>query len=319
MALAFASKYRTGAVRPGPEVRLLVQNHSQSGLLFALAGFVLLSVGDAVVKSIAGEWPPTAIAALRYAIGAVGLSAILLASEGRAGFRIVHPRRQLVRGASVAVATVAFFGSLFLMPLAEATAIVFVSPIVTAVLAPLILGERASRATWVASAAAFAGVLVILRPNIAELGLPALLPLAAAFAMSGLFMANRSVAGAASALAMQAALALIAAPILLGAAALGHVSGLAPLVIGAPSPEVLAKCAFVAVSASSGHWLIYLGTTRAGAASVAPMTYVQLVVATALGWWWFGDRPDPIALAGAAVIVGAGLALWWSDRSGPSA
>lgn len=285
----------------------------RSGLFLALAGFALLSLGDAVVKSIAGEWPPTAIAALRYALGATGLSALLLAREGRAGFRIVHPRRQFVRGASVAIATVAFFGSLFLMPLAEATSIAFVSPIVTALLAPLVLDEKAGRATWIASAAAFAGVLVILRPNIAALGLPALLPLAAAFAMSALFMANRSVAGAASALAMQAVLALIAAPILIAIALVGHLSGIAGLTVGIPSPEVLAKCAFVAFSASSAHWLIYLGTTRAGAASVAPMTYVQLLVATALGWMWFGDRPDLMALAGAAIIIGAGLFLWWSN------
>lgn len=291
-----------------------MQSHSRSGLLFALAGFALLSVGDAVVKSIAGEWPPTAIAALRYTLGAAGLSAILLAREGRAGFRIVHPRRQLVRGASVAVATVAFFGSLFFMPLAEATSIIFVSPIVTAVLAPLVLGERAGRTTWIATVAAFVGVLIVLRPNLAALGWPALLPLASAFAMSALFLANRSVAGAASPLAMQAMLALIAAPILALAALAGHLSAVAPLEIDPPSLEVAAKCAFVAVSASSAHWLIYLGTTRAGAASVAPMTYVQLVVATALGWLWFGDMPDPIAYAGAAVIIGAGLALWWSNR-----
>jgi drug/metabolite transporter (DMT)-like permease len=282
--------------------------------LFALAGFALLSVGDAVVKSITGEWPPTAIAALRYGIGAAGLSVLLLISEGRAAFRVIHPRRQFVRGVSVAVATVSFFGSLFFMPLAEATSIVFVSPIVTAVLAPLILGERSRWRTWLATAVAFVGVLVILRPNLAAVGWPALLPLASAFAMSALFMANRSVAGAASALAMQAMLALIAAPILVVVAITGHVSGIAALAISPPSLEVLAKCAFVALSASSAHWLIYLGTTRAGAASIAPMTYVQLPVAIALGWMWFGDGPDPAALAGAAIIVGAGLFLWRWER-----
>ena len=285
----------------------------RAGLLYALAGFALLSLGDAVVKSMAGEWPPTAIAALRYVLGAAGLSAVLYAREGAAGFRLVRPRLQLIRGAAVAVATVSFFGSLFLMSLAEATTIIFVSPMITGLLAPLILKERAGRATWIASAIAFAGVLLVLRPNIAELGAPALLPLLVALAMSALFMANRASAGRASALAMQAWLALIAAPILIVIAAVGHWSGFAPLVVAAPSLEVVAKCAFVAVSASSGHWLIYLGTTRAGAASIAPMTYVQLVVATGLGWWWFADRPDAATMAGAAVIVGAGLYLWHAN------
>ncbi len=296
-----------------------VNHHDErAGLLNALCGFALLSVGDAVVKSMAGEWPPTAIAALRYVLGAAGLSAILFAREGAAGFRIVQPGLQFVRGAAVAIATVAFFGSLFLMSLAEATTIIFVSPMITGLLAPLVLKEPARRATWIASIAAFAGVLLVLRPNVAEIGIAAFLPLLVACAMSALFMANRAAAGRASPLAMQAWLALIAAPILVVAAIAGDRSSFAALSVTVPSLEVVAKCAFVALSASSAHWLIYLGTTRAGAASIAPMTYVQLVVATTLGWLWFGDRPDAATVAGAAVIVGAGLYLWRTGRGASS-
>ncbi|MFN6933522.1 MAG: DMT family transporter [Tsuneonella sp.] len=293
-------------------------NHEDRvGLAFALAGFALLSVGDAVVKTMAGEWPPSAIAALRYVIGAAGLSAILFAREGPAGFRIAAPRLQLVRGLAVAVATVCFFGSLFLMSLAEATTIIFASPLITGLLAPLLLKEKARSTTWIASAVAFVGVLIVLRPNVAEIGLPAFLPLIVAFAMSALFMANRAAAGRASPLAMQAWLALVAAPILVVATVAGHLSGFAPLLVPVPSVDVLAKCAFVALSASTAHWLIYLGTTRAGAASIAPMTYVQLVVATILGWWWFADRPDAATLLGAAIIIGAGLYLWHAGRARP--
>lgn len=291
-----------------------MQYQDRSGLLIALVGFALLSVGDAVAKSIVGEWPPTAIAALRYLIGAAGLSALLYAKEGAAGFHTGAPRLQLIRGLAVATATAAFFGSLFLMPLAEATTIVFASPLITALFAPFILQEESHRGTWIASTAAFLGVVIVLRPNIQEIGWPAALPLVAAFAMSALFMANRAAAGKASALAMQAWLALVAAPILVMAAALGHLSGISSLVIDAPPTNVAMKCAIVALTASTAHWLIYVGTTRAGAASVAPMTYVQLVVATALGWWWFGDRPDAVTYLGAAVIIGAGLYLWRSEK-----
>ncbi|MGX7926709.1 DMT family transporter [Tsuneonella sp. HG094] len=291
-----------------------MQRQDRSGLLIALVGFAMLSVGDAVVKTMVGDWPPTAIAALRYMIGAAGLSAVLLAKEGVAGFRLVSPGLQLVRGLAVAVATAGFFGSLFLMSLAEATTIVFVSPLITGLVAPLVLKERSSGATWIASSAAFIGVLIVLRPNVEEIGWPAILPLGAAFAMSALFMANRAAAGMASALAMQAWLAIVAAPTLMFVAFFGHLSGEAALVIAAPSVSVVAKCAVVAFTASIAHWLIYLGTTRSGAASVAPMTYVQLVVATTLGWWWFADRPDTVTLIGAAVIIGAGLYLWHSEK-----
>jgi drug/metabolite transporter (DMT)-like permease len=288
----------------------------RGGLLLALAGFALLSFGDAVVKSMAGDWAPTAIATLRYTIGAAGLSALVLAREGTAAFALPKPGLQAVRGAAVAIATVAFFSSLLVMPLAEATTIIFVSPMITALLAPYFLGERSRAAAWIASAAAFVGVLIVLRPNLAELGPAALLPLASACAMSALFIANRAVAGQASAVAMQAVLAIMALPLLFAATAAGHFSGIEALGLSVPPVSVIAKCAVVAVSASTAHWLIYLGTTRAGAASVAPMTYVQLVVAGGFGWVWFGDRPDFVTLVGAAVIIGAGLFLWRASKSG---
>lgn len=291
-----------------------MKQDDRSGLLFALAGFAALSVGDAVVKSMAGLWAPTAISTLRYALGAAGLSALLYASEGAASFRIRRPAIQLLRGAAVSVATMCFFSALFVMPLDEATTIVFVQPMITALLAPIFLGERSRLATWVASTAAFSGVMIVLRPNLAELGWGALLPLASAFGMSALFMANRAVAGSGSALRMQALLALIAVPFLVTGTIAGHLSGLEMLAVDWPETSVVLRCAVVAFTASSGHWLIYLGTTRAGAATIAPMTYVQLVVAGSLGWLWFGDSPDAVTLVGATIIIAAGLYLWHAGR-----
>ena len=282
----------------------------RSGLLFALCGFALLSCGDAIIKSIAGTWPGTAVAALRYSVGACGLGVFLLIKEGRQGFALPYPKIQLLRGAAVAAATILFFSSIFLMPLAEATAIGFMSPMITALLSALLLKERTRAATWTASAAAFGGVLIILRPNIAELGWVALMPLGAATCMAFVMMGNRAVAGSGSPLLMQFLVASIAVPFVAGAAVVGHVSGFVPLHIGVPDWTVVVKCCVVAVSASFAHWLIYMGTTRASAAEIAPMTYVQLLVAMGLGVAIFGDWPDLTSLAGSAIIIGAGLFLW---------
>lgn len=284
------------------------------GLLFGLAGFAALSCGDAVIKSIAGEWPGTAVAALRYTIGATGLAILLWWREGRAAFNMPMPKMQLLRGVSVAIATLCFFSAIFLMPLAEATAIVFTSPILTAILSALLLKERVGRATWIASAVAFLGVIAILRPNIALLGLAAFLPLVAALCMSVMMMANRQVAGAGSALQMQFLIAVIAAPVLLIATGIGAASGIQAFAVAAPDWTVVARCAIVAVTATCSHWLVYLATTRATAADIAPMTYIQLPTAMVLGVLMFRDWPDGVALAGSAVIIGAGLYLWHNTR-----
>lgn len=289
----------------------MTDHDHRNGLLLALCGFAVLSVGDAVIKSMAGAWSPMAVAALRFTFGAAGLGILLWRREGVAAFRPAKPLLQLARGGCLSGATLCFFSAIFVMPLAEATALVFAAPIFTALLSGPLLGERVRPVTWLASLAAFAGVLIILRPNLAELGPVALLPLVSALFMSLLMIANRAAAGQGSSLSMQLFLAGIAAPILIVAAFIGRGSGLALLQFGWPAWDVVLRCAIVAVTASSAHWLVYLGTARAGAASVAPMTYVQLLVASLLGWVWFGDRPDAMTVAGAAIIIGAGLLLWW--------
>jgi len=283
-------------------------------LILALCGFTSLAMGDAVVKSMAGAWPGTAVAALRYCLGALGLAAIVAAAHGRAGFRIPRPGLQFGRGAAVALATICFFMGVMAMPLADATAIQFTSPMLTGILSALVLGERAPKSVWGATAIAFAGVLIVLRPNVLALGPAAFWPLGAAFGMAWLMIFNRKAAGSAPALAMQFLLAMVAAPLLVAAAALLQATGQPQFRIPVPDAVVVLKCAAVAIFATFGHLLIYSATVRASAAVVAPMTYVQLVVAMALGWSWFGNAPDPAMLGGAALIIAAGLWLWLSQK-----
>lgn len=288
----------------------MLSSSARSGLLFALGGFALLSCGDAVIKSIAGAWPGSAVAALRYTIGAAGLGVLLFVTEGKGGFALPRPKVQLMRGAAVAVATILFFSSIFLMPLAEATAISFTAPMITALLSAIFLKERTTAATWIASLVAFAGVLIILRPNIAELGWVALMPVGTATCMALMMMGNRAVSTSGSPLLMQFLVAAIAVPFVLTAALAGHLSGFEVLQVGVPDWTIVARCALVAVTASFAHWLIFMGTTRASAAEIAPMTYVQLLIAMVLGIALFGDWPDLTSLAGSAIIIGAGLFLW---------
>ncbi|HEX8526212.1 DMT family transporter [Allosphingosinicella sp.] len=287
---------------------------TRSALLIALAGFALLSVGDAVVKSMAGDWPGTAVSALRYAFGALGLAAVVALRHGRAGFVLPRPGLQLGRGLAVAVATICFFMAVMAMPLADATAIQFTSPIITAMLAPFVLGERSPKAVWLATLLAFAGVLVVLRPNLAELGAFAFYPLGAALGMSWLMMLNRKAAGDAPVIVMQFLLAAVAAPLLIASAAILHSAGGAAFQVPAPSVDVVLKCLFVAFSATTGHALIFTAILRANAATVAPMTYVQLLVAAGIGWAWFAETPDAATFAGAALIVAGGLWLWRSQK-----
>jgi drug/metabolite transporter (DMT)-like permease len=288
-----------------------------TSLLMALTGFTIMSVGDAIVKSMAGQWPAPAVSALRYSFGAVGLGVAVAIVHGKAGFVVPRPWLQVGRAAAVSLATICFFLGVMAMPLADATAIQFTSPIMTALLSGLVLRERVPAAAAGATLLAFAGVLVVLRPNVLELGASAFYPLGAAFGMSWLIMFNRKSAGDAPVLVMQFVLAMFAAPILVVAAtSLSLVAG-PSFEIPAPSAAVVLKCAVVACLASTGHLLLYAATVRASAAVIAPTTYVQIMMASLLGWLMFGDAPDAATFGGASLIIAGGLWLWRSQKAPP--
>ncbi len=289
-------------------------NRQGAALFLAMAGFGGLSIGDSVIKSIHGEMPGTAVAATRYLFGAILLAALLWWREGRAGFTFPQPWIHIGRAASVSIGATCFFTALFLMPMTEATVITFVTPMLVALFSSLVLKEHAPRAAWIATAVAFAGVLVVLRPEVALIGWVGLLPLGTATMMAIMITLNRMAAGSGSALQMQFLITVFAAPILAAITLAGHLSGLPAFHVNWPSTGAILRCAFVAGSASLAHGLLYMATERASAAAIAPATYIQLLVAMTLGYLWFGDVPDAMAIGGAALIIGAGVYLWRNGR-----
>ena len=286
----------------------------RSGVAYAVTGFAVLSCGDAVVKSMADEWPAYAVAAMRFSIGALVLSLLLLKQEGRGAFVAANWPLQIARGLCLAIATVCFFSAIYIMPMAEAMAIGFLAPILTQILAGPLLGEKVKAKVYLISIIALVGVAIILRPNLALLGWAALLPLVSAVLFALLMIANRASAGQGSALSMQVFVAGFCAPILILVCVGAKYSGVEALDFGWPSWDVVARCAIVAATASTAHWMAYIGTSRAGAAQVAPAIYVQMLVVVILGWIFFNEVPDLPTLIGAGMIIAAGLYLWRDGR-----
>jgi len=287
----------------------------RKGLLIALAAFSLMSCADAVIKSMAGAWPPMAVAALRYTFGAIGLGIVVYRREGLSGFRTRVPRLQLMRGGSMAFCTIAYFSALFVMPLADAASIMFLGPMLVVVIAAVLLKEPVRPQIWPAIGCAFLGVLLILRPNLLVLGALALLPLAAALGNAFYMIGNRLTIGDSSIIAQQFFVAAICAPILIVAAVIAHLSGHAGFAVTIPAWHVVARCALIAGMASMAQWLLFRGTMLAGAAGVAPMVYVQIITATVIGWTVFGNQPGPLTMAGIGVIICSGLFLWRASRT----
>lgn len=285
-----------------------------NGFVIAAAGFAVLSCGDAVIKSMAGAWPVPAIAALRFALAVPLLACVVAVKDGPKAFAVQRPWLQCARGVMLAASSVVFFLSIFAMPLAEATAIVFVSPVITALASAFFLKEALHPRAWLASLLALIGVALVLRPNLAALGAVALLPLVSAMFFSAMMLLNRMAAGTGQPMALQWAMVSVAAPVVLVGAFLGHMSGVPSLAIGWPDNSVILRCALVAMTASLAHWLIFQGTMRASAANASQAVYVQLPVALTIDALLFRHYPDIMALTGAALIVAAGLSMWLHQR-----
>jgi len=242
------------------------------------------------------------------------LAVMLARAEGLPALRLPRDPLHWVRGVAISTSAVGMFLAVWLMPLAEATTIVFTQPIITAVLATVVLGERARLSTWLATLVAFAGVYLVLQPNFETAGWGVLLPVLSAAGMAVTIIVNRKVTGRASILAMQYYMSVTAMLFLLVATTAAHFTGYETFRMHWPEWSVVARCVFIGLTATLAQWLIFMGTVKAGAGTVAPMTYGQLLMATALGLMFFGDKPDVTALLGAAVIIGAGLFLWWRGR-----
>jgi len=285
-----------------------------SGISFALLAFMGFPISDAIMKSMAGDWPASALVALRFTIGAIGLAVLLWKLEGIEGFRVKRPLLHAARGLMMALAAVCFISAIFVMPLADAVAISFMAPIITALLSSIFLKEKMRPITWIVTFVAFAGVLIMLRPNVAEFGWAAVLPLVTATCMSILMIFNRMVSNQRSVTAAQFYGAFWTSIFLFIIAVTGH-NLFPPMVIeGALSMRMLLSCVIVAILNTGCHFLLYVATMRSTAAAVAPIMYVQLIISSLISIYIFGDPLEPLAVLGGALIVLSGMVLWSSER-----
>ncbi|MEM6709454.1 MAG: DMT family transporter [Pseudomonadota bacterium] len=283
---------------------------ARRGVVSALIAFCCFPIGDTLIKTLAGAWSPLAVASLRFCIGALGFGVILFAIHGVAGFRVRRPVMHVLRGAFLALATATFFSALFVMPLADAAAIQFINPLLTAVFAVVFLGERLPVPGWIAIALGFAGVLIMLRPTGEAFGWAAILPLFSALGVSGMIVLNRLVATQSSIWTAQFYMAFWASVFLMLAAFIGDAVHPSLEISGPPEPRVILVCFIVAVTAGTCHYLLYSATISVGASAIAPIVYIQLPIAAVISNRVFGDPIDDLVFLGGLLILASGIYLW---------
>lgn len=290
---------------PAP-VRALPASRPLRGILLMVATICSFATMEAIVKWLAQSYPVTMITWVRYLVQVLLMLAVFWPKVGSRLFATSRPGMQVLRGGLLGLSSLFFFTGLAGIPLAEATAISSIGPILVTVLAVKLLGETAPRGTTWALAASFSGVLLIVRPGGAVFTWIALLPLASAFCYAGYQLMTRRLAGVDDGTSTLFLGALVAA---------GLLSLVVPFHWSLPrNPVDLLLLVAIGGIGALGHMTLVRALECAPASLLAPFSYLHLVVSLCLGLLIFGTFPDPIALAGIGLIVLAGIVMLIRSR-----
>ena len=264
------------------------------------------AVLDTTAKYLSAHENVLQVAWLRYVFHAL-FAAILLNPWTAPGvWRTNKPGLQALRAVLLAGTTVFNFSALSYIQLDQAVSIAFATPLLVALFAGPIIGEWVSRDRLIVILIGFSGVLLVTKPGFGDFHFAYLLALANAICAAFYNIATRFVS------AYDSARTSIAITSLFGAIALAPVM---PFVWTWPdSPWIWALHAATGALGGFGHFLLILAHARAPAPVLAPFIYIELIFMILMGWLVFADMPDVWTLAGAAVVIAAGLWLLTRER-----
>ncbi|KIN71722.1 DMT family transporter [Sulfitobacter guttiformis] len=277
------------------------------GILLMLGFCVLAPLGDALAKLLGTTIPLGQLVLIRFAVQAVLL--IPLVAFAGIPWRL-SPRAwrlAVIRTVLHILGIGSMFTSLMFLPLADAIAIAFVMPFFMLLLGHFVLNEEVGPHRMAACGIGFVGTLLVIQPNFLSVGWVALLPVSVAIIFALFMLTTRQIAREADPIALQAVSGVIALVILAPALVLGHMLALKPLTLIQPTVWEWQMLAGIGILGTAAHLLMTWSLRFAPSATLAPMQYLEIPVATAVGFWLFSDLPDNLAAVGITLTVTAGI------------
>lgn len=305
-------------------------NPNTVGITLILIGIVAISVNDLLIKFLSGGYPLHQMIFFRSAIG-IAFSLILVQWEG--GWSILKTRRpglHILRGVLVVISNILFFAALAVLPLADATALFFVAPLMITLLSIPLLKEPVGPWRLGAVFVGLLGVVIMMKPwaGAGALEVPRyvlLLPVASAlfYALNQIMTRKLGLTTQASAMAVYIQGMFIIVSLVFWA-----VAGDGRYAADATNPSVVFLLRAWIWPQGMDIWLFLgLGLNSAivgyclaqayrlaNAATIAPFEYVGLPLAVFWGWLIFADLPDLAVTTGIVLILGAGLFVFLRER-----
>jgi len=276
---------------------LTKSDNVKAGIIWLLIASLLFVSMDALAKHLVSSYSIIQVVWGRFVFHLL-LAVVIIAPSFRSHYRSANVRLQILRSAFLLGATVLFFSGVRILPLADASAIMFISPILLTVLAIPLLGEKVGPYRWCAIFVSFIGALVVVRPGAGVMGVGALILLACAFCYASYQITTRKLRDTDD-----------ARTTLLHTTFVGTVSStlVLPVVwtpISASDWPLFAAMGFLGCLS---HFAMIKAFQYAPATVLAPFSYVSLIWAILYGYFIFGDMPDIWTLVGAAIIAAGGL------------
>lgn len=220
----------------------------------------------------------------------------------------------LFRAVFLLVSTFCFIAAIRVMPLADALAIVFVAPFIVLLVGKFYLGEDVGPRRVGAAIVGFVGVLFVIQPSFAAFGTVALFPLGTAVGFASYILVTRGLSRRMHPVALQFHTGLIASLLCLPVMILAQGTGAEQFDPVWPTGVAWLWLLGVGFFATLSHMMMTYALSLAPSATLAPLQYLELPVATLLGYLVFSDFPNPLTLTGIAIIIGAGLYMIHRER-----
>ena len=273
-------------------------------VLYIVLSSLVFSTQDTLSKLLVGGYSPFEIAWFRYTINLVILIPFMLRSRGRV-LVTAKPWWQIARGLMIVGSSLLFMAGLGLLPIADATAINFASPLLITAFSIPLLGESVGPRRWAAVAIGFGGVLIIVRPGDSAVALPALLPFVSAVLWALGMVVTRRMKTTEPPLTTLCISTIVAVAVL---------SAMLPFVWRTPDPHAAFLLLLMGLVSILGQYFMILGFSRRAASTLAPFTYVQIIWSTLSGVVVFGAVPGLPTWIGGAIVVASGLYILHRER-----
>ena len=285
----------------------MTRDHPTLGILLMLGFCIVAPMGDAVAKILGGTIPLGELLFVRFAVQFVLLAPLVWVTrrQWRMQGRVLQLTflRTLLHIAGIG----AMFTALKYLPLADAVAIAFVMPFLMLLLGKYVLGEEIGVRRLGACVVGFGGTLLVIQPSFVEVGWPALWPLLMAVIFAFFMLVTRQIAKKTDPIGLQVVSGLMACVLMAPLLVIGTMLDIAPLTLLTPTGQDWFLLAAIGVLGTVAHLLMTWSLRYAPASTLASMQYLEIPVATLIGWMIFDQLPNTLASVGIAVTIAAGL------------